>query len=61
MDVYLIGVDIPVKEYTGRIIGIVHREDDSEDKLVRRLKIRIFLKMKSLKKSIFRNAIIIHI
>ena len=34
LDVYLIGVDIPVKEYTGRIIGIVHREDDSEDKLV---------------------------
>lgn len=34
LDVYLIGVDIPVKEYTARIIGIVHRHNDVEDKLV---------------------------
>ncbi len=34
LDVYLTGVDIPVKEYTGKIIGIVHRQDDSEDKLI---------------------------
>ena len=34
LDVYLLGVDVPVKEYTARIIGIVHRHDDVEDKLV---------------------------
>ena len=34
LDVYLLGVDIPVEEYTARIIGIVHRHNDVEDKLV---------------------------
>lgn len=34
LDVYLLGVDMPVTEYTGEIIGIVHRENDVEDKLV---------------------------
>ena len=34
LDVYLLGVDFPVKEYTARIIGIVHRQNDTEDKLV---------------------------
>lgn len=34
LDVYLLGVDVPVREYTARIIGIVHRQNDIEDKLV---------------------------
>ena len=34
MDVYLLGVDVPVEEYDARIIAIVHRRDDVEDKLV---------------------------
>ena len=34
LDVYLIGVDRPVKSYRAKIIGIVHRHDDVEDKLV---------------------------
>ena len=34
IDVYLLGVDVPVEEYTARIIGIVHRHNDTEDKLV---------------------------
>ena len=34
LDVYLLGVDTPVKKYTARIIGIVHRRNDVEDKLV---------------------------
>lgn len=34
LDVYLLGVDYPVTEYTVKIIGIAHREDDVEDKLV---------------------------
>ena len=34
LDVYLLGVDTPVSEYTARIIAIVHRHNDVEDKLV---------------------------
>ena len=34
LDVFLVGVEEPVKKYTGRIIGIVYRADDVEDKLV---------------------------
>lgn len=34
LDVYLLGVDTPAKEYTARIIGIVRRCNDVEDKLV---------------------------
>lgn len=34
LDVYLLGVDAPVFEFTGKIIGIVHRHNDVEDKLV---------------------------
>ena len=34
LDVYLLGVDVPVEEYTAHIIGIVHRHNDVEDKLV---------------------------
>ena len=34
LDVYLLGVDQPVEAYTARIIAIVHRENDIEDKLV---------------------------
>lgn len=34
LDVYLSGVEYPVKEYECKIIGIVHRHNDVEDKLV---------------------------
>jgi len=34
LDVYVMGVEEPLREFTGRVIGIVHREDDVEDKLV---------------------------
>ena len=33
-DVYVLGVDIPVTEFTGRVIAVVHRRDDVEDKWV---------------------------
>ena len=33
-DVYILGVDEPVETFTGRIIGVVRRADDNEDKLV---------------------------
>ena len=34
LDVYLLEVDTPVSEYTGRVIGIAHRRNDVEDKLI---------------------------
>ena len=34
LDVFLVGVDEPVSSYTGRIVGIVYRADDVEDKLI---------------------------
>lgn len=34
LDVYLLGVDTPLTSCTCRIIGIVYREDDVEDKLI---------------------------
>ncbi len=34
LDVYLLGVNEPVDEYECKIIGIVHRHNDNEDKLV---------------------------
>ena len=34
IDVYLLGVNKPVERYRGRVIGIVHRRRDREDKLV---------------------------
>ncbi len=33
-DVYLLGIDIPVKEFTGRVIAIYQRIDDVEDKWI---------------------------
>lgn len=34
LDVYLLGVDSPMKEYTAKIIGAVYRKNDVEDKLI---------------------------
>lgn len=34
LDVYLLGVEHPVDEYTAKVIGIAHRRDDVEDKLI---------------------------
>lgn len=33
-DAYILGVDVPVKEFVGKIIAIIHREDDIEEKWV---------------------------
>ena len=33
-DAYILGVDVPVKEYIGKIIAIIHRYDDVEEKWV---------------------------
>ncbi len=34
LDVYVLGVDEPLDTFTGKIISIIHRENDVEDKLV---------------------------
>lgn len=33
-DAYVLGVDIPVTQFTGTVIAIIHRRDDVEDKWV---------------------------
>lgn len=33
-DAYLLGVDVPVKEFVGTVIAVIHRMDDVEDKWV---------------------------
>jgi inorganic pyrophosphatase len=33
-DVYILGIAEPLKDFTGRIIGVVRRSDDNEDKFV---------------------------
>ena len=33
-DTYILGVDVPVKEFVGKIIAIIHRYDDVEEKWV---------------------------
>ena len=34
IDAYLLGVDEPVEEYTGKCIAVIHRTNDNDDKLV---------------------------
>ncbi len=34
LDVYVMGIDMPLSEFDGRIVGIVFRENDVEDKLI---------------------------
>lgn len=34
IDAYLLGVNEPVKEFTGKCIAVIHRIDDNDDKLV---------------------------
>ena len=33
-DVYILGVDVPIKEFVGKIIAIIYRYDDVEEKWV---------------------------
>ena len=33
-DAYILGVNKPVKEFVGKIIAIIHREDDIEEKWI---------------------------
>ena len=33
-DAYILGVDYPVDEFTGRVIAVIHRYDDIEEKWI---------------------------
>lgn len=33
-DAYILGVNIPLSEFTGRVVAVIHRCDDVEDKWV---------------------------
>ncbi|MDD6728692.1 MAG: inorganic pyrophosphatase [Eubacteriales bacterium] len=33
-DAYIVGIDEPVKEFTGKVIAIIHRNNDIEEKWV---------------------------
>lgn len=33
-DAYILGVNFPIKEFTGKIIAVIHSFDDSEEKWV---------------------------
>lgn len=34
VDAYLLGVNKPLEEFTGKCIAVIHRKDDDDDKLV---------------------------
>jgi len=34
IDAYLLGVNEPIEEFTGKCIAVIHRKDDNDDKLV---------------------------
>jgi len=34
LDAYVVGIDEPIKEYTGVCIAIAHRRDNDDDKLI---------------------------
>ena len=34
LDVYVIGVFVPIQEFRGKVIAIIHRTNDDDDKLV---------------------------
>jgi len=34
VDAYILGIEKPIKEFEGKVIAIIHRIDDNDDKLV---------------------------
>lgn len=56
-DAYIIGINIPVKQFTGRVIAVVHRYDDKEEKGWSRQKTRPFPWTTLKKRYISRNNI----
>ena len=33
-DAYILGIDVPLKEFTGKVVAVIHRINDVEDKWV---------------------------
>lgn len=33
-DAYVLGVDVPIKTFTGKVIAVIHRNDDAEENWV---------------------------
>jgi len=54
-DAYILGVDLPVKEFTGKVIAIIHRKDDIEEKWVVAPENRYFSKQEILEKTFFQE------
>ncbi len=34
LDAYVLGVNVPLKKFTGRCIAVIHRTNDNDDKLI---------------------------
>lgn len=34
LDAYVLKIDKPIKEFTGKVVAIIHRLDDDDDKLI---------------------------
>lgn len=58
-DAYIIGVDEPVKEFVGRIIAIIHRNNDVEEKWVVAPQNMIFTKEQIWEKFCLQNSTLI--
>ena len=54
-DAYILGVDEPVTEFRGRVIAIIHRFDDIENKLVVAPEGLIFTKNEIIDKTYFQE------
>ncbi len=54
-DAYVIGVDKPIKEFTGKVIAIIHRLNDVEDKCVVAPENMVFSETQVLKYIIFQE------
>lgn len=57
-DAYILGVDEAIDKFTGKIIAIVHRNDDVEEKWIVAPEGMTFLRKKSVSRFIFKNSIL---
>ena len=58
-DAYILGVDKAIDKFTGKIIAIVHRNDDVEEKWIVAPEGMTFTRQKSVSRFVFRNSILI--
>ncbi len=55
IDAYILGVDLPVKEFTGNVIAVILRKNDAENKLVVAPEKAIFTKEEIYKQVFFQE------